>query len=133
MYGTSEQVRELTGVTAKALGQNITDDQLTAIIETWLGHVAAEINNRLRETVLPADSRYKGIEAVALRTVAKLVGYAVQNRTTKVVQVGEFAIRVLDASDVTRELDRELRPYIKRRISIFHSGEKWVDPDASTL
>lgn len=123
MYGTPEQVKRLTGVQAASLAKGMTEEELDQALSVWLEQLSAEIDTRLGETVTDVDARYKGIEAVILRTIAKLVGYAVQNRTNKVVQVGEFAVRLLNASDVVRDLNQELKPYRKGKATIFLSSE----------
>lgn len=128
MYGTPEQVKGLTGVQPVSLAKGMTEEELNVVLTTWLEQLSVEIDTRLGETVSTADARYKGIEAVILRTIAKLVGYAVQNRTNKVVQVGEFAVRLLNASDVVRDLNQELKPYKKGKATLFLSSEEWITP-----
>lgn len=128
MYGTPEQVKDLTGVQPASLAKDMTDTELDSVLSTWLTQLSAEIDTRLGETISTTDARYQGIEAVILRTVAKLVGYAVQNRTNRVVQVGEFAVRLLNASDVIRDLNQELKPYKKGKATIFLSSEEWMTP-----
>ncbi|SDY71816.1 hypothetical protein [Thermoactinomyces sp. DSM 45892] len=123
MYGSSLLVRQLTGVQPTTF--KVSDSELDAILVTWLVHISAEVDQRLGESVQPSDARWQGIESVVIRTVSKLVGYAVQSRTSKVVQVGEFAVKILNASDVVKDLDWELRPYQKRQLSLFHSGSEW--------
>ena len=130
MYGMPKQIRELTGVQASHFSKNLTEEELDAILLQWINQITVEIDTRLKEGVPSNDPRYAGIEAVALRTLSKLVGYAIQNRTNKVVQIGEFAIQVLNASDVVKDLNWELKPYSKKKIAIFLSSE--VIPDAST-
>ncbi|MBD1373753.1 hypothetical protein IC620_15510 [Hazenella sp. IB182357] len=125
MYGSPEQIKQLTGLTTDRLSDDMSDIELDAILNEWITHIGVEINTRLGEVIPIDDSRYKGIEAVALRTIAKLVTYALQNRTSGIVQVNEFTIKMLDASEVVKSLDRELKPYVKRTINLFHSGEEW--------
>jgi hypothetical protein len=124
MYGTPKQVRELTGIQASHFSKSMTEEELDAILLQWITHIGTEINVRLKETVSTGDSRYIGIEAVALRTLSKLVGYAIQNRTNKVVQIGDFAIQLLNSSDIIRDLDRDLRPYVNGKTTVFLSSEE---------
>lgn len=131
MYGTPKQIRELTGIQASSFSKFMTEEELDAVLLQWINHISIEIDTRLKESVSNSDSRYVGVEAVALRTLSKLVGYAVQNRINKVVQIGEFAIQVLNASDVIKDLSWELKPYAKKKIAVFLSSEE-VMPDAST-
>jgi hypothetical protein len=131
MYGTPKQIRELTGIQASHFSKSMTEEELDAVLLQWINHIGTEIDVRLKETILNTDSRYIGTEAVALRTLSKLVGYAIQNRTTKVVQIGDFAIQLLNSSDVMKDLDKELRPYLKRKITVFLSSEEVIE-NAST-
>lgn len=128
MYGTPQQVRDLTGVQPSSLSKGMTEAELDVVLTIWLEQLSVEIDIRLKETIATTDARYKGIEAVILRTIAKLVGYAVQNRTNKVIQIGEFAVRLLNASDVVRDLNQELKPYKKGEATLFLSSEEWISP-----
>jgi hypothetical protein len=124
MYGTPKQIRELTGVQASHFSKAMTDEELDAILLQWINQISIEIDTRLKETISNDDSRYGGLESVALRTLSKLVGYAIQNRTNKVVQIGEFAIQLLNASDVVRDLTWELKPYTKKKTTVFLSSDE---------
>jgi len=130
-YGTAQRVRDLTGVKPSDLGVDDTE-ALDALLSTWLDDITAEIDARIKGPVDPEaePTRYKGVEAVAVRTAAKMVLYAVHSRATPIVQVGDFVVQMLNASEISRELDRELRPYLRRKITLFHSTEEWVDPNA---
>ena len=129
-YGTAQRVRELTGVKPSDLG--VADmAALDNLISAWLADISAEIDARINGPVDPEaePTRHAGVTAVAIRTTAKMVSYAIHSRSTPIVQVGDFAVQMLNSSEVSRELDRELQPYYRRKISLFHSGEEWTDPD----
>jgi len=127
MYGTAQRVRELTGVKPSDLG--VADvATLDNLISTWLADISAEIDARING---PIDqqiepTRHAGVTAVAVRTAAKMISYAIHSRSTPIVQVGDFAVQMLNSSEIIRELDRELRPYYRRKISLFHSGDEWT-------
>jgi|SRR5690606_23111091 len=127
-YGTAQRVRELTGVKPSDLG--VADmAALDNLISAWLADISAEIDARINGPVDPEaePTRHAGVTAVAIRTAAKMVSYAVHSRSTPIVQVGEFAVQMLNSSEISRELDRELRPYYRRKISLFHSGDEWTE------
>lgn len=128
MYGTPKDVIDLTGITPDSLGL---DEQLNpqaaldSLLTVWIDRISIAINARLTQgRVLPSDPNYKGIIDVSVRTVAKLVAVAVQQRTSPIVQVNEFAVNVINTTQVIKDLDEELKPYQKQsktRFSFYSS------------
>lgn len=127
MYGTPQDVINLTGVSPSDLGLDELENPAQALDEllgTWLNRITAAINVRLNAgQVTIKDPNYEGIVDVCVRTVAKLVAIAIQQRTSPIVQIGEFAVNILDTSKVTRDLEVELKPYQKKPITFFSSNK----------
>ena len=127
MYGMPQDVKNLTGVNPSDLGLDELENPEQALDEllgTWLNRITAAINVRLNAgQVTIKDPNYEGIVDVCVRTVAKLVAIAIQQRTSPIVQIGEFAVNILDTSKVTRDLEIELKPYQKKPVSFFSSNK----------
>lgn len=65
---------------------------------------------------------------VLIRTVANLVAIAQQQRSSPVIQIDSFAVNILNTSEVTKNLDKELTPFIRYKqggtsgwVSVFSS------------
>ena len=127
MYGTPQDVINLTGVKPSDLGLDELENPeqaLTELLGTWMNRITAAINVRLNSgQVTVKDPNYEGIVDVCVRTVAKLVAIAVQQRTSPVVQIGDFAVNILNTSQVTKDLEAELKPYQKKPVSFFSSNK----------
>lgn len=126
MYGTAQDIIDLTGITPQALGfeENQTT-QLNTLLNTWLTRISAHIDLRLGDgAILQTDSKYPALVDVCLRTTAKLVAIALQQRTSPIVQINDFAISVLNTSAVIQDLDNELKPFQRRRVNFFNSTRR---------
>lgn len=116
MYGTPEDVIQFTGVRPDTLGieGEHAEQQLYNLLTEWLERISTAIDVRLAEgsPVRPTDKRHKGIVDIAVRTVAKMVTIAQQQRSNPVIQINEFSVTMINPSLVIKDLDEELRPYI---------------------
>lgn len=125
MYGTPEDVINLTGVTPNDLGldeKDSPDTALNELLETWLTRISSAIDVRLTQESIDEDSDYyAGIVDVSVRTVAKLVAVGRQQRLSPVVQIGEFAVNIINTTQVIRDLEIELKPYQKRSFTFYSS------------
>src|SRR5690625_873204 len=111
---TAEDIKGLTGVIAGDLNFNNVDDDekaLNELIENWIERIASHIYVRINRTVDVTDGEFLAIQDVLIRTVANLVAVAQQQRTSPVVQIDSFAINILNTSEVTKDLDDELKPF----------------------
>lgn len=123
MYGTAEDVKRLTGITPERLGLK-DDEELDVLLDVWLRRITVAINARLTQGEIKKDDPdYEGVVDVCVRTVAKLVAVAYQQRQSPIVQIEDFAVDILNTSQVTENLYQELRPYQKRRVSVFLSSD----------
>lgn len=114
MYGTPQDVRLLTGIKPIDLGfENETAEQdLDELITTWLTRITSAINARLIQgEIKTTHSNYAGIVDVSIRTVAKLIAIAQQTRINPIVQINNFAVDIINTSQVIKDLDMELKPY----------------------
>ncbi|OQP08932.1 hypothetical protein B1691_12925 [Geobacillus sp. 47C-IIb] len=120
---TPQDVRDLTGVSADHFGfPPDTDDpekKLDGLLSTWIERIASHIHARLKRTVLEADDDYLAIQDILVRTVAKVVAVAQQQRASPIIQINDFAVSILNTSDVTKDLEAELRPYTRQKIDVF--------------
>lgn len=124
---THQDVIDLTGTSVDDYNFNSedTEKELKKLLEIWIERIASHIHTRIGKEVAEDDSDFLAIQDIVIRTVAKLVAVAQQQRTSPIVQLNDFAISVLNTSDVTKDLAKELRPFQKGGISIFSSIESY--------
>lgn len=111
---TAKDIRNLTGVTAGHFTFQDAEDvekALDELLETWIERIASHIYVRIERSVDVTDGEFLAIQDVLIRTVANLVAVAQQQRASPVVQIDNFAINILNTSEVTKELDKELTPF----------------------
>ncbi|OQP07556.1 hypothetical protein B1690_03230 [Geobacillus sp. 46C-IIa] len=128
---TPQDVLDLTGVSADHFGfpPDVGDPEtkLDSLLSTWIERIASHIHARLKRTVLETDDDYLAIQDVLLRTVAKVVAVAQQQRSSPIIQIDDFAVSILNTSDVTKDLGTELRPFMKQSIDVFLSSDDFVE------
>jgi len=127
---TPQDVRNLTGVSAEYFRfPNATDPEaaLDDLLSTWIERIASHIHARLKRTVLETDDDYLAIQDVLVRTVAKVVAVAQQQRSSPIIQIDDFAVSILNTSEVTKDLGTELRPFMRRSIDVFLSSDDYVE------
>lgn len=129
-----QDIKELTGIKPSDFHfVNVEDEEkaLDDLLKKWIERIASHIYVRIGRKVSEEDGDYLAIQDVLIRTVANLVAVAQQQRTSPVIQIDNFAINVLNTSEVTKDLDSELKPFIRykqgkasSRISVFSSNKK---------
>lgn len=134
---TAEDIKNLTGIKTGDFEFANVDNQeeaLNNLLENWIEKIASHIYVRIGRKVDVNDEESLAIQDVLVRTVANLVAVAQQQRTNPVVQIDSFAINILNTSEVTKNLDVELEPFIRYkesavsgRMSVFSSLEEFVD------
>lgn len=136
---TAEDIKSLTGISASDF--NFTDVEdvekaLNKLLESWIDRIASHIYIRIGRKVDVSDGEFLAIQDVLVRTVANLVAVAQQQRTSPVVQIDNFAINILNTSEVTKDLDEELKPFRKYKkgdnsgfASVFSSLETYKGDD----
>jgi len=134
---TVQDIRNMTGIkTGDFEFTNVADQGLAldALLSNWVEKIASHIYVRIGREVAVEDGEFLAIQDVLVRTVANLVAIAQQQRTSPVVQINSFAVNILNTGEVTKDLDKELEPFIRYkqgsvsgRISIFSSLEDFVD------
>lgn len=141
-------IRALTGITAADFrfdGQDEPEQALDALLEQWVEETASNILVRLGRQVDPAGADSAGISGVLIRTVANIVATAHQQRSSPVIQLGDFAARVMNASDALDKLDAELEPFKNwsppgdddtqpstRRVEVFWSSQPYEEPEGTS-
>lgn len=132
---TAQDIKDLTGITASDFDFVNEEDQeeaLNKLLEKWIERIASHIYVRIDRTVSIEDGEFLAIQDVLIRTVANLVAIAQQQRSSPVIQIDNFAVNILNTAEVVKDLDRELKPFIKYKqggtsgwVSVFSSLGKY--------
>lgn len=122
----SKDITDLTGITKDDF-QFENENAFNELLEIWITRVASHIYARINREISENDKDYEAIQDIIIRTVAKLVAVAQQQRTSPVVQIDNFAVNVLNTSEVTKELNKELKPFLKRKVSFFSSLDEYLE------
>lgn len=132
---TAKDIKDLTGITASDFDFVNEEDQeeaLNKLLEKWIERIASHIYVRIDRTVSVEDGEFLAIQDVLIRTVANLVAIAQQQRSSPVIQIDNFAVNILNTAEVVKDLDRELKPFIKYKqggtsgwVSVFSSLGKY--------
>lgn len=113
---TAKDIRDLTGIIPSDFNFQDVDDEgkaLDELLENWIERIASHIYVRIDRMVSIEDGEFLAIQDVLIRTVANLVAIAQQQRSSPVIQINNFAINILNTSEVTKELEKELKPFIR--------------------
>lgn len=113
---SAKDVMNMTGISNDTFNFENEEDQEQAmqeLIESWIKKIASHIYVRIDREVEEEDGDFLAIQDVLIRTVANLVAVAQQQRTSPVVQIDSFAINILNTTEVTKNLDKELKPFIR--------------------
>lgn len=126
-----KNIRDLTGISAEDFSFESYDPEkeLDELLSQWIEQIASHVHARVGKQFAKADIEYHAIRDIIIRTVAKVVAIAQQQRTSPIVQMDDFAISILNTSDVTKNLDDELKPFkqSKTRIKIFSSSGEYQE------
>lgn len=132
---TAQDIKDLTGITASDFNFVNEEDQekaLNKLLEKWIERIASHIYVRIDRTVSVEDGEFLAVQDVLIRTVANLVAIAQQQRSSPVIQIDNFAVNILNTAEVVKDLDRELKPFIKYKqggtsgwVSVFSSLGKY--------
>lgn len=132
---TAQDIKDLTGITASDFNFINEEDQeeaLNKLLEKWIERIASHIYVRIDRTVSVEDGEFLAIQDVLIRTVANLVAIAQQQRSSPVIQIDNFAVNILNTAEVTKDLDHELKPFIRYKqggtsgwVSVFSSLGKY--------
>lgn len=124
---TAKDIKELTGIKPSDYHfENVEDEEqaLNSMLETWIKRIASHVYARLERSLSEKDAEYEAIQDIIVRTVAKLVAISLQQRTSPVVRINDFAINILNTSEVTKDLNDELEPFLRKNkgwVEIFSS------------
>lgn len=121
---TPDDIQDLTGIRTEDFRfeqETDAEQALNDLLTTWIDRIASHIHTRLKKELIPTDDEYEAIQDIVVRTVAKIVAVAQQQRTSPIVQINDFAVTILNTSEVIKDLDKELKPFKTRRVSFFSS------------
>lgn len=135
---TAQDIKDLTGIKSddfQFVNEENKDEALNKLLEKWIERVASHIYVRISRTISVNDKEFFAIQDVLIRTVANIVSIAQQQRSNPVIQIDDFAVNILNTSEVTKNLDHELKPFIQFKegktkagwVSVFSSLEKYKD------
>lgn len=113
---TAQDIKDLTGIKPEDfnfVNADNQDDALNSLINKWIERIASHIYVRIDRTVALDDGEFLAVQDVLIRTVANLVAIAQQQRSSPVIQIDSFAVNILNTSEVTSNLDKELKPFIR--------------------
>ncbi len=118
MYCTVDEVLQTVSLDPMDLGleddQELTAEQkLNNLVESWIKEVTSEVNIRLGDQIPQDHEAYAGIKGLVKRKCSDLISLAYQQNTNPIVQIDDFAVDIVDSSQVFKNLDKELRPYKK--------------------
>ncbi|UOQ43356.1 hypothetical protein MUN89_15705 [Halobacillus salinarum] len=121
---TADDIKKLTGISTNDFRFPNEDDQekaLDDLLNRWIKQIASHIRTRLGHPVFPEDEEYEAMQDIVTRTVAKLVATAQQQRSSPIIQINDFAVSVINTAEVTKDINKELKPFQERRVSVFSS------------
>src|SRR5690625_864246 len=132
---TAKDIQDLTGINASDFNFVNEEDQqkaLEKLLEKWIERIASHIYVRIDRKVSVEDGEFLAIQDVLIRTVANLVAIAQQQRSSPVIQIDNFAVNILNTAEVTKDLDKELKPFIRYKqggtsgwVSVFSSIDEY--------
>ena len=129
MYGTPEGVLNIVSIDPQDLGlrdeeEKTAEEKLDELLEKWLQEISSAINTRLVQgEVEENDPKYYGLVNIAERKVSDMVSLAIQKSTSPVIQIDDFAVQILNSSEVLKNIGQELKDYQERRVSVFSSAD----------
>src|SRR5699024_9457105 len=122
MYGDIDMVKDMTGG-EPGLCDFATAEELDDMINGLLESATVAIDARLKGSIKEEDPYFIAIRDIANRLVSKLIFYAKSNRRAQIIKYDENDITVLlNTTDFFDDLKRELAPFQKTKIKIFHSA-----------
>lgn len=117
-YSTPAEVIQSTGIRPDDLGMESTQ-QLTTWIEARLKEIKNLIDqDRNRDYAAEATAAGKpvppGINGIALRMMSNHIGHANLRRTTPIIRVDDFSIKMVEDQVFTTAIKNDLKRYPKK-------------------
>lgn len=125
---TPTDIRQLTGVSAYDFdfpNSETPEEAMDELLSIWIERIASHIHTRLERQISSDQDEYQAVQDILIRTVAKVVAVAQQQRTSPVVQISDFAVSILNTSEVTKDLGKELRPFQRGGLKVFSSLDEY--------
>ena len=91
---------------------NDADDQLEAIVESWIVQSQDLINMYCNRSYTSSTVR-PAIQNICLRLTSNMVRLAVQNRDSPIIKVNDWTIQSVPSDIFTDDLKEDLRPFVK--------------------
>ena len=91
---------------------NDADDQLEAIVESWIVQSQDLINMYCNRSYTSSTVR-PAIQNICLRLTSNMVRLAVQNRDSPIIKVNDWTIQSVPSDIFTDDLKEDLKPFIK--------------------
>ncbi len=117
-YSTPADVIQSTGIRPDDLGMETTQQ-----LNTWITARLQEIKNlidqdRNRDYAAEAETEGKevpkGINGIALRMMSNHIGHANLRRTTPIIRVDDFTIKMIEDQVFTTAIKNDLKRYPKK-------------------
>lgn len=109
-YSTAEDVIQSTGIRAADLNFKNEND-LKEWIEKRLVEIKDLIDRDRNRDYHEEGDVPPGIDAIALRIMSNHVGHAVLRRTTPIIRVDDFTIKMVEDSVFTKAIKDDLKRY----------------------
>lgn len=93
--------------------KNMPDKALEDMVKIWIEQIASHISVRLGYTIQEDATEKKAIEGILTGNVMNMITYTLQQRTSPIIQLGDYAVDIIEASRVIENLDDELKPFYK--------------------
>ena len=91
---------------------NDADDQLEAIVESWIVQSQDLINMYCNRSYTSSTVR-PAVQNICLRLTSNMVRLAVQNRDSPIIKVNDWTIQSVPSDIFTDDLKQDLKPFIK--------------------
>lgn len=105
---TATDIKRLTGITPDDFQFQDGDpsEKLDELLYEWIEGIASHVHVRLGRTVKQDEEGYLAIKDIIVRTVAKVVAVAQQQRSSPIIQTGDFVVSVLNTAEVTNDIKK---------------------------
>lgn len=127
MYGTPDQVKQMTGVKPDDFKNIVDETALNAMLTTWLEWISGAIDTKLIQGAIAADDpKYPMVELIAVTRCAKMVNKARKYQVDDMATSDEIVKAMMRDESILEGLSKELAPLQSHRVSVFMAGDTTI-------